>query len=156
MTSSISNKTGVIRLLKGLERRETAFRNEVSVRLPVFLQRLHNRVFVSWVNPQGMDCILVGPQHKCLCRHKYTISLSGRKSDLCVLIKLDLLSTRPIWLKFLLNDRFSFPVDKLVVVVCPSNTWQMRRGPAIRTVAANILWTIMQQSRRTNVKKVLS
>ncbi|CAF3780682.1 unnamed protein product [Rotaria sp. Silwood1] len=38
----------------------------------VLPMRLHNRLYVSWVNPHGMDCILVGPQHKCLCRHKYS------------------------------------------------------------------------------------
>ncbi|CAF1099382.1 unnamed protein product [Adineta ricciae] len=38
----------------------------------VLPMRLHNRLFVAWVNPQGMDCILIGPQHKCLCRHKFT------------------------------------------------------------------------------------
>ncbi|CAF1218600.1 unnamed protein product [Rotaria sordida] len=37
----------------------------------VLPMRLHNRLYVSWVNPQGMDCILIGPQHKCLCRHKF-------------------------------------------------------------------------------------
>ncbi|CAF0780556.1 unnamed protein product [Didymodactylos carnosus] len=38
----------------------------------VLPMRLHNRLYVSWVNPEGMDCILVGPQHKCLCRHRFT------------------------------------------------------------------------------------
>ncbi|CAF3855223.1 unnamed protein product, partial [Adineta steineri] len=38
----------------------------------VLPMRLHNRLYVSWVNPEGMDCILVGPQHKCLCRHKFS------------------------------------------------------------------------------------
>ncbi|CAF1580140.1 unnamed protein product [Adineta ricciae] len=38
----------------------------------VLPMRLHNRLYVSWVNPQGMDCILIGPQHKCLCRHKFS------------------------------------------------------------------------------------
>ncbi|CAF1062892.1 unnamed protein product [Adineta steineri] len=34
--------------------------------LPILL---HSRLYVSWVNPLGMDCILIGSQHKCLCRH---------------------------------------------------------------------------------------
>ncbi|CAF1314720.1 unnamed protein product [Didymodactylos carnosus] len=38
----------------------------------VLPMRLHNRLYVSWINPDGMDCILVGPQHKCLCRHRFT------------------------------------------------------------------------------------
>ncbi|CAF0983493.1 unnamed protein product [Adineta steineri] len=35
-------------------------------------RRLHNRLYVSWVNPQCMDCIIIGSQHKCLCRNKFS------------------------------------------------------------------------------------
>ncbi|CAF3973593.1 unnamed protein product, partial [Rotaria sp. Silwood1] len=48
---------------------------------------LHNRLYVSWINPQGMDCILIGPQHKCLCRHKF----AEHKTDFA-----EILTERPI------------------------------------------------------------
>ena len=34
-------------------------------------QREANRLFTSWTNPDGMDCILVGPQTMCFCLHRY-------------------------------------------------------------------------------------
>ena len=37
----------------------------------VLPQRLKNRLFVSWTNPEGMDCIQVGPETECFCRHRY-------------------------------------------------------------------------------------
>ncbi|CAF4275238.1 unnamed protein product [Adineta steineri] len=39
---------------------------------PEEYERLHSRLYVSWVNPRGMDCILIGSQYKCLCRHKFS------------------------------------------------------------------------------------
>ncbi|CAL8105139.1 unnamed protein product [Calicophoron daubneyi] len=32
--------------------------------------RQKNRIFVSLVNPSGVDCILVGPQTECFCQHR--------------------------------------------------------------------------------------
>ncbi|VDL18451.1 unnamed protein product [Hymenolepis diminuta] len=37
----------------------------------VFPMRLKNRVYVSWVNPKGLDCILIGPESQCFCTHRY-------------------------------------------------------------------------------------
>jgi hypothetical protein len=34
-------------------------------------KRLNNRLFVSWTNSTGMDCILVGPETPCFCQHRY-------------------------------------------------------------------------------------
>nr|VZI03817.1 unnamed protein product [Spirometra erinaceieuropaei] len=33
--------------------------------------RLKNRIYVSWVNPNGIDCILTGPETECFCGHRY-------------------------------------------------------------------------------------
>ena len=40
-------------------------------------QRAANRLFTSWTNPSGMDCLLVGPQSLCFCGHRYI----GHKTD---------------------------------------------------------------------------
>ncbi|CAH8823710.1 unnamed protein product [Trichobilharzia szidati] len=32
--------------------------------------RRQNRIFVSWTNPNGVDCILPGPQSECFCQHR--------------------------------------------------------------------------------------
>uniref|UniRef100_A0A3Q0KME0 Protein FAM221A n=1 Tax=Schistosoma mansoni TaxID=6183 RepID=A0A3Q0KME0_SCHMA len=32
--------------------------------------RRQNRIFVSWMNPNGVDCILAGPQSECFCQHR--------------------------------------------------------------------------------------
>ncbi|TGZ69841.1 hypothetical protein CRM22_003516 [Opisthorchis felineus] len=32
--------------------------------------RIKNRIFISWVNPNGVDCILAGPQTECFCQHR--------------------------------------------------------------------------------------
>ena len=37
----------------------------------VLPMRLKNRVYVSWVNPTGMDCVLIGPETQCFCQHRY-------------------------------------------------------------------------------------
>jgi len=37
----------------------------------VIPKRLKNRLFVSWVNPDGMDCKCVGPETLCRCGHRY-------------------------------------------------------------------------------------
>ncbi|EDO43591.1 predicted protein [Nematostella vectensis] len=36
----------------------------------VLPQRLKNRLFVSWTNPDGLDCKLVGPETPCFCEHR--------------------------------------------------------------------------------------
>ncbi|CAH8293266.1 unnamed protein product [Schistosoma turkestanicum] len=36
--------------------------------------RHRNRIFVSWTNPNGVDCILPGPQSECFCQHRYETS----------------------------------------------------------------------------------
>ncbi|XP_014771105.1 protein FAM221A [Octopus bimaculoides] len=33
--------------------------------------RLKNRLFTCWVNPNNMDCKLVGPETMCFCQHRY-------------------------------------------------------------------------------------
>jgi len=33
--------------------------------------RIKNRLYVSWQNPSGMDCKLIGPETKCLCQCRY-------------------------------------------------------------------------------------
>ena len=33
--------------------------------------RLKNRLYVSWSNPSGMDCKLIGPETQCFCLHRY-------------------------------------------------------------------------------------
>ncbi|KAM4873701.1 protein FAM221A isoform 2-T2 [Thomomys bottae] len=33
--------------------------------------RLQNRLFVSWQSPTGLDCILIGPETRCFCTHRY-------------------------------------------------------------------------------------
>ena len=37
-------------------------------------KRLKNRLYVSWTNSTGMDCILVGPETPCFCQHRYFFS----------------------------------------------------------------------------------
>lgn len=37
----------------------------------VLPMRMKNRIFTSWVNPEGMDCKLVGPETLCFCNHRY-------------------------------------------------------------------------------------
>jgi len=37
----------------------------------VLPKRLKNRLYVSWVNPDGMDCKCVGPETLCRCDHRY-------------------------------------------------------------------------------------
>ncbi|XP_065174736.1 protein FAM221A-like [Sycon ciliatum] len=37
----------------------------------VVVDRIKNRLFVSWTNPDGMDCKLVGPETPCFCGHRY-------------------------------------------------------------------------------------
>ena len=37
----------------------------------VLPQRLKNRLYVSWTNPTGMDCKLIGPETLCFCMHRY-------------------------------------------------------------------------------------
>jgi len=34
-------------------------------------QRMKNRLYVSWTNPTGMDCKLIGPETQCFCLHRY-------------------------------------------------------------------------------------
>ena len=34
-------------------------------------QRIKNRLYVSWTNPNGMDCKLIGPETQCFCQHRY-------------------------------------------------------------------------------------
>ena len=36
-----------------------------------YFKRLKNRVYVAWVNPRGMDCVLIGPETTCFCTHRY-------------------------------------------------------------------------------------
>ncbi|KAK4473863.1 hypothetical protein MN116_002627 [Schistosoma mekongi] len=43
--------------------------------------RRHNRIFVSWTNPNGIDCLLPGPQSECFCQH----SLIQHKTDFEIL-----------------------------------------------------------------------
>lgn len=31
---------------------------------------MKNRLFVSWVNTTGMDCVMIGPETKCFCQHR--------------------------------------------------------------------------------------
>lgn len=35
-----------------------------------FLQRMENRVFVSFSNSTGMDCKMIGPETLCFCQHR--------------------------------------------------------------------------------------
>ncbi|GAB1598437.1 protein FAM221A-like isoform X1 [Argonauta hians] len=51
--------------------------------------RLKNRLFTSWVNPNNMDCKLVGPETMCFCQHRY----KQHKTDFE-----EIPSTRPILL----------------------------------------------------------
>ncbi|KAL5961536.1 hypothetical protein TSMEX_010744 [Taenia solium] len=37
----------------------------------VFPMRLNNRIYMSWVNPKGVDCFLIGPETQCFCMHRY-------------------------------------------------------------------------------------
>ncbi|XP_035651680.1 protein FAM221A isoform X5 [Oncorhynchus keta] len=37
----------------------------------VFPQRLHNRLYVSFGVPGGIDCKLIGPETPCFCTHRY-------------------------------------------------------------------------------------
>ncbi|XP_002126539.2 protein FAM221A-like [Ciona intestinalis] len=37
----------------------------------VLPMRMENRLYVSWSNPEGMDCKLVGPETLCFCQHRY-------------------------------------------------------------------------------------
>ena len=37
----------------------------------VLPQRSKNRIYVSWSNPNGMDCKLIGPETLCFCLHRY-------------------------------------------------------------------------------------
>lgn len=37
----------------------------------VLPQRLKNRLYVSWTNPGGIDCKLIGPETLCFCLHRY-------------------------------------------------------------------------------------
>ena len=39
-------------------------------------KRLKNRLYVSWTNSTGMDCILIGPETPCFCQHRYYIYTS--------------------------------------------------------------------------------
>jgi len=55
----------------------------------VIPKRLKNRLFVSWVNPDGMDCKCVGPETLCRCGHRY----HQHKTDFD-----EIPSTRPILL----------------------------------------------------------
>ena len=32
---------------------------------------MKNRVYVSSTNSTGMDCVLVGPENSCFCKHRY-------------------------------------------------------------------------------------
>ncbi|XP_031574050.1 protein FAM221A-like [Actinia tenebrosa] len=40
-------------------------------------QRLKNRLFVSWTNPDGLDCKLVGPETPCFCTHSLTLDVAS-------------------------------------------------------------------------------
>ncbi|CAH8439877.1 unnamed protein product, partial [Dicrocoelium dendriticum] len=31
---------------------------------------MKNRIFISWVSPKDIDCILAGPQSECFCQHR--------------------------------------------------------------------------------------
>jgi len=37
----------------------------------VLPMRMKNRLYVSWVNTTGMDCVMIGPETKCFCQHRY-------------------------------------------------------------------------------------
>lgn len=37
----------------------------------VLPMRMQNRIFVSWTNSKGMDCVLIGPETMCFCRHRF-------------------------------------------------------------------------------------
>ncbi|XP_074658964.1 protein FAM221A-like [Tubulanus polymorphus] len=37
----------------------------------VIPQRMKNRIFVSWSNPAGMDCKMIGPETPCFCTHRF-------------------------------------------------------------------------------------
>uniref|UniRef100_A0A5K3EJL1 Protein FAM221A n=2 Tax=Mesocestoides corti TaxID=53468 RepID=A0A5K3EJL1_MESCO len=37
----------------------------------VIPMRLKNRIYMSWVNPNGVDCVLTGPETQCFCTHRY-------------------------------------------------------------------------------------
>ncbi len=42
-----------------------------SYKREVLPMRLKNRVYVSFSNPSGMDCTLVGPETSCFCKHRF-------------------------------------------------------------------------------------
>ena len=37
----------------------------------VLPKRKKNRLYVSWTEPGGLDCKLIGPETLCFCRHRY-------------------------------------------------------------------------------------
>ncbi|XP_046846280.1 protein FAM221A-like [Xenia sp. Carnegie-2017] len=37
----------------------------------VLPKRMKNRLYVSWTEPGGLDCKLIGPETLCFCRHRY-------------------------------------------------------------------------------------
>lgn len=43
----------------------------------VLPQRLKNRLFISWTNPDGLDCKLIGPETPCFCGHRYVLGIKG-------------------------------------------------------------------------------
>lgn len=42
-----------------------------SYKREVLPMRLKNRLYVSFTNPTGMDCVLIGPETACFCKHRY-------------------------------------------------------------------------------------
>ncbi len=60
-----------------------------SYKREVLPMRLKNRVYVSFSNSTGMDCILVGPETSCFCKHRFKDHQTDFK---------ELPSTRPIHL----------------------------------------------------------
>ncbi|CAK8686005.1 unnamed protein product [Clavelina lepadiformis] len=43
----------------------------------VLPMRMKNRMYVSWSNPTGLDCKLIGPETMCFCQHRY----KGHRTD---------------------------------------------------------------------------